>query len=80
MALEAASNVSLVLPSREQLSLSRMGCWIYTQLSLSRPADRKLNIAQVWPNSPQWVFNGPAAWTQTSTPFLNTFNQVVLQH
>lgn len=53
LALEAVSNISLVLPSQEQHSLNSMGCWIYAQLSLPRPADRKLNIAQVWPNKPQ---------------------------
>lgn len=54
LALEAVPNISLAVS--EQHSLNSMGCQIYAQLSLPRPADRKLNIAQVWPNKPQLLF------------------------
>lgn len=55
--LETISNIFLILHSQDQHSLSMMGCWIYAQLCLFRPAGRKFNIAKVWMKSPQWAFN-----------------------
>lgn len=76
MALETFSNIFLLLRSQDQHSLNIMGCWICAQLCLFRPADRKFNIAKVWPK-PTVGIRCPASWIQTSAPFLNTMNQAL---
>lgn len=55
--LETISNIFLILHSQDQHSVNIMGCWIYAQLCLFRPAGRKFNIAKEWLKTPQCAFS-----------------------
>lgn len=57
LALGTISNIFLMLHSQDKHPLNIIGCWIYAELCLFRPAGRKFSIAKAWLKSPQWAFN-----------------------